>query len=171
MPSQSARATTAREAAFRVAYPNSSPRTVKLIGLDDTSVSAIGRLVRANPRRNALLPPPPCGASPDAAATVGSIKAQLSDFLGRTKALIAEIDPADLIVLVAAAGEEVPLAPVIGEACKARGVPVTALILDRDGVRDSSLATTLARLRPYASMLVVARGEDYIEEMLAALRV
>ena len=166
MLSQSARATTAKEAAFRVAYPNSSPRAVKLIPLDDASVSAIGRLVRANPRRNALLPP-----SPDAAGTVGSIKAQLSDFLGRTKSLIAEIDPADLIVLVATAGEEVPLAPVIGEACKARGVPVTALILDQDGVPDSSLATTLARLRPYASMLVVARGEDYIEEMLAALRV
>lgn len=172
MPSQSARATTAKEAAFRVAYPNSSPRAVKLIALDDASASAIGRLVRANPRRTAFLPPSPsAGASPDTAGTVGSIKAQLNEFLGRTKSLVAEIDPADLIVLVATAGEEVPLAPVIGEACKARGVPVTALILDQDGVPDSSLATTLARLRPYASMLVVARGEDYIEEMLAALRV
>ena len=29
---------------------------------------------------------------------------------------------------------------------------------------------TLASLRPYASMLVIANNDDYIEEMLVALR-
>ncbi|MBV8533970.1 MAG: hypothetical protein JO128_00175 [Alphaproteobacteria bacterium] len=169
MQSQSARATTAKEAAFRVAYPNSSPRAVKLIALDEASVSAIGRLVRASPRRAALLPPIP--STEVTGDPVGSILAQLSDFANRMKALIAEIDPADLVVLVTTAGEEAPLAPVIGEACRARGVPVTALILDTDRVADSSLAGSLAKLRPYASMLVVAHGDDYIDEMLAALRV
>jgi len=172
MLSQSARATTAKEAAFRVEYPNSSPRAVKLVALDEASVPVLVRLMRANPRRAALLPPfPSAEASRDAAGTVGAIKAQLGDFVTRTKGLIAEIDPADLIVLVATAGGDAPLAAVIGEACQARGVPVTALILDTDGVRDDALAASLARLRPYASMLVVARGYDYIEDMLAALRV
>jgi hypothetical protein len=172
MQSQSARAITAKEAAFRVEYPNSSPRAVKLIALDEASVPVVERLVRANPRRGALVAPfPSAETGADAAGTVGSIKVQLTEFVARTKALIAEIDPADLIVLVATAGEEVPLASVIGEAGKARGVPVTALVLDTDGVRDEALAATLTKLRPYASMLVVARGQDYIEEMLAALRV
>jgi hypothetical protein len=164
MQSQSAHATTAKEAGFRVAYPNSAPRQVKLVALDDRSVKLVERLSRASPRRSALLPPLP-------ADTVGAIKASLSDFAGRTRTLIAEIDPADLVVLVATAGEDAPLASVIGEACRARGVPVTALILDLEGMPDNALAASLAKLRPYASMLVVARADDYIEEMLAALRV
>lgn len=170
--SQSARATTAQEARFRVAYPNSAPRQVKLVALDDQSVKLVERLARAAPRRSALLPPLPADeAGGDARGTVGAIKAKLSDFAGRTKALIAEIDPADLVVLVATAGEDAPLAAVIGEACRARGVPVTALILDPDSAADEVLAASLTKLRPYASMLVVARAQDYIEEMLAALRV
>ena len=35
---------------------------------------------------------------------------------------------------------------------------------------DEELSKTLAALRPYASMLVIASGDEYIEEMLAALR-
>lgn len=166
---QSAQATTARESRFRVAYPNSAPRQVKLVALDGPSVPLVERLARAAPRRSALLPPRP-------ADTVGAIKTALSDFAGRTKALIAEIDPADLVVLVATAGEDAPLAAVIGEACRARGVPVTALVLDIEGaspnsVTDDALAASLTKLRPYAAMLVVARAQDYIEDMLAALRV
>ncbi len=172
MLSQCARATTAKEAAYRVDYPNSARRAVKLVALDDTSGPVDERLLRADQRRTALLPPPDdVDTARDASHTVGSLKARLAEFAGRTKALIEEIDPADLIVLVAAAGEDGPLAQVIGEACRARGVPVTALILDTDATPDETLAASLARLRPYASMLVVARGPEYIEDMLAALRV
>lgn len=172
MVSQCARATTAREAAFRVQYPNSARRGVKLVALDDKSIPTVERLVRADPRRTALLPPSlAVQERSDAERTVGSIKAALGDFATQTKALIAEIDPADLIVLVTAAGEEAPLATVIGEACRARGVPITALVLDLDDAADAELATTLSKLRSYAAMLVVAREGDYIEEMLAALRV
>lgn len=172
MISQCACATTAKEAAFRVQYPNSTRRGVKLVALDDKSVPVVERLLSADPRRTVLLPPTmPVDERGDAKRTVGSIKAALGDFAARTKALIAEIDPADLVVLVTAAGEEAPLAAVIGEACRARGVPITALVLDLPGAADAELATTLSKLRSYAAMLVVAREDDYIEEMLAALRV
>jgi hypothetical protein len=46
----------------------------------------------------------------------------------------------------------------------------TALIVDAHGQSDAVLARTLAAVRPYASMLVVADSEDYIEAMLQALR-
>lgn len=173
MVSQCARATTAKEAAFRVDYPNSARRAVKIVALDHRSVPIVERLVRADPRRTALLLPRPDtqAIAGDASQTVGSIKAALSDFASRTKSLIDEIDPTDLIVLVSAAGEDGQLAAVIGDACRARGVPVTALILDSGSTSDQVLAASLAKLRPYASMLVVARGDEYIEDMLAALRV
>ena len=172
MLSQSARAATATEARYRVNYPNSTARAVKLIALDEKAVPVVERLVEANRRRGALVPTAPVPAAQGGAAgTVTSIKAWLSDFAVRIKTMITEIDPADLVVLVATAGEETPLAAVIGDACRARGVPVTALILDSDATTDAALSSSLARLRPYTSMLVVARGHDYVEEMLSALRV
>jgi hypothetical protein len=35
---------------------------------------------------------------------------------------------------------------------------------------DEALSRTLSQLRPWALMLVVASGEEYIEDMLTALR-
>jgi hypothetical protein len=45
-----------------------------------------------------------------------------------------------------------------------------ALIIGSEQKSDEDLSRTLAALRPYASMLVIASGDEYIEEMLAALR-
>ena len=61
-------------------------------------------------------------------------------------------------------------AAVIGEACAARKVMTMALIIGSEQQSDEALSKTLATLRPYASMLVVASSEDYTEEMLSALR-
>jgi hypothetical protein len=71
---------------------------------------------------------------------------------------------------VASAGEKAEAASVIGEACAAKRVQTTALILDRKSASDDALSNTLLHLRPFASMLVVADDDDYIESMLAALR-
>jgi hypothetical protein len=46
----------------------------------------------------------------------------------------------------------------------------TALIIGSETKSDEELSKTLASLRPYASMLVIASNDDYIEEMLVALR-
>jgi len=47
---------------------------------------------------------------------------------------------------------------------------VTALIIDRPPNSQEALLKTLVPLRPHVSMLVVAKGEEYIEAMLTALR-
>jgi hypothetical protein len=51
-----------------------------------------------------------------------------------------------------------------------RKVMTTALIIGSERSTDEELSKTLATLRPHASMLVIANGEEYIEEMLVALR-
>ena len=51
----------------------------------------------------------------------------LSDLAGRTKNLIEEVDSADLVVMVATAGESAQAASVIGEACSVKRVMTTAL--------------------------------------------
>jgi hypothetical protein len=72
--------------------------------------------------------------------------------------------------MVSDTGTSAQAAAVIGEACAARKVMTTALIIGSEERSDEDLSRTLAALRPYASMLVIATGDEYIEEMLAALR-
>jgi hypothetical protein len=99
-----------------------------------------------------------------------SMQAWLSDLAGRTKALVEEVASADLVVMVASAGDVAEAASVIGEACAARKVMTTALIIGSNRVSGEDLSRTLRSVRPYASMLVIASDDEYIEEMLAALR-
>src|SRR5262249_60989022 len=77
---------------------------------------------------------------------------------------------ADLVVMVSSAGTIAQAAAVIGEACAVRKVMTMALIIGSEQRSNEELSKTLATLRPYASMLVIASGDEYIEEMLAALR-
>ena len=72
--------------------------------------------------------------------------------------------------MVSSAGTPAQAAAVIGEACAAHKVMTTALVIGSEHASDEVLSKTLASLRPYASMLVIAAGDAYIDEMLAALR-
>jgi hypothetical protein len=94
----------------------------------------------------------------------------LSDLAGRTKGLIDEIATADHVVMIATAGQSADAAAIIGEACHLRKVMTTALVLGPASVSDDDLSRTLAQLRPHALMVVVASAEEYIEDMLTALR-
>jgi hypothetical protein len=167
MQSESARATSAAEARFRIDYPNSQPRAVKVIALDGASERVVKRIAQAPWRRATFLTSLESAPAGDKA---WSMSAWLADLAGRTKNLIDEIDSADLIVMVAAAGGSPQAASVIGEAAQLKKVMTTALIVDAKAASDEALSRTLGCLRPYASMLVVADGEDYIEAMLSALR-
>ncbi len=151
MLSQSARATTSAEARFRVPYPNSRPRSAKLVALDRASIPFVEHLVAAHPHRSFL--------------SLWS-DAGLDHAIEAARTLIAALDTTDLVVMVSTSGEDSPAASIIAEACKLRRVPVTIFVLDRPDLSD-----TLSHLRPYASMLVRAKGPDYVEDMLTALRV
>ena len=99
-----------------------------------------------------------------------SMQGWLSDLTGHTKDLIDEIDSADLVVMVATAGEDAQAASIIGEACSLKRVMTTALVLGTALISDEALSRSLAQLRPWALMLVIATAEEYIGDMLAALR-
>ena len=165
-PSESARATSAAESRFRIDAPNSQPRAVKVIALDDASERVVKRIAQAPWRRATFF----TSRGEDAPRGASSLQAWLGDVAGRALDLLEEIATADLVVMVAAAGGSPPAASVIGEACALNRVMATALIVDARSQSDAALSRTLGALRPYASMLVVADGEDYIEAMLQALR-
>jgi hypothetical protein len=168
MQTESARMSSAAEARFRIDYPNSQPRVVKVVALDHASERVVKQVARRHWQRadffTSLKLDHPAQSQP------WSMQAWLSDLAGRTKALVEEVASADLVVMVASAGDAAEAACVIGEACAARRVMTTALIIGANRCSDEELSRTLKSVRPYASMLVIANDEEYIEEMLAALR-
>lgn len=169
MLSESARMTTAEEARYRIDYPNSKPRAVKVIALDAPSEQVVKRLAQGQWQQASFFTS--CKFAGDARKSENfSMQAWLSDLAGRTKDLIDEVASADLVVMVASAGTRPDTAAVIAEACSVRKVMTTALIIGSDTRTDDELSRTLASLRPHASMLVIASNDDYIEEMLVALR-
>ena len=165
MTSESARMSSAAEARFRINAPNSQPRTVKVIALDQPSERVVKELANGRWNRASFLT-----ASAFAPRKGESLSGWLSDLAGRTKNLIEEIESADLVVMVATAGESAQAASLIGEACSLKRVMTTGLILGSAESSDEALSKTLAQLRPWAVMLVIASAEEYIEDMLAALR-
>jgi hypothetical protein len=169
MVSESARVTTAAESKFRINAPNSKPRAIKVIALDQRSEEIVKRLAKASWNQASFFTSLHFESPPQGGAD-WSMKAWLNDLAGRTSKLVDEINTADLVVMVASAGTKAETASVIGEACALKRVMTTALILDRGSASDTALSDTLLHLRPYASMLVVADDDDYIEAMLVALR-
>ena len=167
MLSESARAASAAEARFRINEPNSRPRAVKIIALDWPSEGIVKRLAQSSWTNatflTALASAPPRGEP-------FSIQGWLSDLAGHTKDLVGEINNADQVVMIATAGEDAQAASLIGEACSMKRVMTTALVLGATSISDAALSRTLAQLRPWALMLVIASAEEYIADMLAALR-
>jgi hypothetical protein len=169
MPSESARMSSAAEARFRIDAPNSTQRAVKVIALDRPSEDVIKRLAQL-PWNNAGFFTASALAGTAGPGATFSVPDWLSDLAGRTKNLMHEIDAADLVVMVARAGENAPAASVIGEACRLAGVVTTVLIIGSASAPDDALARTLAPLRRDAVMVVLASAEDYVADMLTALR-
>jgi hypothetical protein len=169
MDSESARMSSAAEARFRVDYPNSKPRAVKVVALDAPSERVVKRVAQQAWQRATFFTSIKFEGAPRGGES-WSMQAWLGDLAGRTKALVEEVAGADLVVMVSTAGSSAQAAAVIGEACAARKVMTMALIIGSEQQSDDALSKTLATLRPYASMLVIANGDEYIEEMLSALR-
>jgi hypothetical protein len=169
MLSESARMASPAEARFRIDAPNALGRTVKVIALDPPSERVVQRLAALPWNRATFFTASAFAAAPGGEQPF-SVQGWLSDLAGRTKDLIEEVSSADLVVMIAASGENAQAAGLIGEACAARRVMTTGLIVGSEGGSNAALAKTLAQLRPHAMMLVIANADDYVEDMLAALR-
>ena len=144
MPSESARMNTAAEAQFRVPAASES-RAVAIVAMDAPSERVVARLAERSWNQ--------------------------ATFLNASAPNLPErIAAADLVVMVATPGTEVPAAPVIGAACSARRVVTTALVTDAESASEEALSRTLAQLRPWSLMVVVANADQYIEDVLSALR-
>jgi hypothetical protein len=159
----------ADEARFRIQAPNSKPRAIKVIGLDAESEPVVRRLAE-RPWQNATF----FVTSPSARAPLSEESFAKDDWLrdldGRPHSLMTEIETADLVVMVATAGGHAQVAALVGEACSLKRVMTTSFIVGGVSAEESELSKTLAQVRPWSLMVVLASADDYVGDMLIALR-
>lgn len=167
--SESARVTTAEEARFRIAYPNSRPRTSRVIALDEASFELLRRL-QDHEWNNAHFLRFIATRPMTEPFQMLSMDAELEDLTGRRVGMIEEIGEADVTVMVISAGAPADAAEAIGNACFVRNRLTTGLVLAPEGTDKAGLTLTLKAMRPFAAMLVVSSGAEYIDAMLSALR-
>ena len=168
--SESARATSAEESRFRINYPNSTPRKSRIIALDDASRQSLKSLAAGRPGSAHFLRFIESTGVTTALKMI-TVDAILEDMSGQRVRLSDEISDADVVVMVTSAGYSGDGAEVIGNACFVRNKMTTGLILSSIDASTLELAATLAAMRPFAAMLVISSGEEYVSEMLNALRV
>jgi hypothetical protein len=156
MLTESARMSSAAEARFRVQAPNSLPRTVKVVALDCTAEDVVRRLAAAEWEGATFL------------TAAGAHR--LADLAGQPLSITDEVETADLVVLVAAPGGQANAAAAIGDACSRRRVMTTGFVVGAASASDEALSKTLAQVRPWSLMVVIANSDDYIDDMMVALR-
>jgi hypothetical protein len=161
MLSESARMTSAAEARFRVQAPNSTPRATKVIALDAASEAIVRRLARSAWENATFFTAASRGEYGDGA---------LRDLAGQIRSVAAEVDTADLVILIAGPGGHAQAASPIGRACSLRRVMTTGFIVGTTSPSESALSKTLAQLRPWSLMVVIASSDDYMDDMMTALR-
>lgn len=161
-----AQAATAREAAFRVPYPNAATRSSRIFALDAAAAEAM-YVVTEDPWEDAhFLTLVASGTTP---ADTPPQAVPLSHPDGSPADLSQELDGADLVVLLASARADAGAAEVIARACFERSIMCAGLALAR-GSAPEALERVVSSMRRFARVLVVAQDDDYIPAMLTALR-
>jgi hypothetical protein len=155
MLSESARMSSAAEARFRVQAPNSTPRVTRVVALDAAGERVVRRLAAAGLTHATFLT---------------AVNSALADLAGRTTSVDEEVRTADLVVLVAGPGGQAHGASLVGQACSLRRVMTTGFVVGVTSGSQSALSKTLAQLRPWSLMVVIADSDEYIDDMLTALR-
>ena len=162
-----ARAATAAEARFRVPYPNSRTRASRIFALDAGAAEAMYAITE-DPWNGAhfLTLANPAPVDPE---TTGAADLPLAHPDGTPASLTAEIEGADVVVLLATTGANEGAAEVIAREAWHRHIMCAGLAL-AGGQADRSVDRVVNSMRRFATVLVVARDHDYIPAMLTALR-
>jgi hypothetical protein len=157
-----ARAATAAEARFRVDYPNSTERASRVIAVDADAAGILEPVARRAWR----------GARFLRFEAIREIDAEGRDALlwsfddDESSLLSEELEGADVAVMIATGDAGAEAAAIIGRESFRRRIMTAGLVVRGSLEPDHAVNV----LRPYASVLVVSPDEQYIADVLTALR-
>ncbi len=160
MLTQSERMTTAREAAFRINQPNSQQRKSIILGLDEDSRDIVGDLIGLEWNGARFY---------SVSEKTQDTSVDIEDRDGNAIALSEALDHADVVMMVATHDTDPERVKAVGEACFASGTMTSGFVLDDSGDLNRVQAT-LSAVRPYVISLVVGSDEDFLIEVLRAIR-
>jgi len=161
--SSCARATTAAEMRYRIDRPIRGRRGARIIGLDtgaDAIVDRISHQQWGHARFFTLAGP---------VAVVGdggSESVMLRDADGAVSNLLAELEDADVVIMVATTESDAAAATIIGAAFTVRGIMTAGLVIGERAL----VGATVAAVRPHARVLMVSGDERDVADVLTALR-
>jgi hypothetical protein len=161
--SSCARATTAAEMRYRIDRPIRGRRGARIIGLDtgaDAIVERISHQQWGHARFFTLAGP---------VAVVGdggSESVMLRDADGAVSNLLAELEDADVVIMVATTESDAAAATIIGAGCTVRGIMTAGLVIGERAL----VGATVAAVRPHARVLMVSGDERDVVDVLTALR-
>lgn len=164
--SKSLRMLTAREAAFRVQYPNSKRRAVKVIAVDEASAKLVDQVSRLTWSGAEFFTVSSFSEVAEEAVAPGGAHRPGDGALS----LFGTLAGADSVVVVASVGEDTQAAGLVAAACRQYRITLIVLVVPRQDETAAELETSLRLLRPHAHMLVIAEDRNYVEAMLTALR-
>ena len=147
MLSESARATSGAESRFRVESGATISRRVRVVALDAASDRLVLRLSKGSWGSVTFVP------HADAARRGPD-----------------DIAAADLVVMVVSAGSDAGAAARIGQACSDMRTHTATFVVRPSSATDEALSRTLAQVRPWSLMVVVASDEAYVEDLLRSFR-
>jgi hypothetical protein len=167
MLSSCARAATAAEARFRVAYPNSATRSTRIFALDASAAEVMFRITE-EPWSNAHFLTLGASGVVDAEKTVAA-DLPLSHPDGSQADLNAELAGADVAILLANGGGNAGAAEVIARECFERGIMCAGLAV-AESSKSGRVTQVVNSMRPFTRVLVVAQDPEFVPAMLTALR-
>src|SRR5438093_7449638 len=144
----------AAEARFRVQAPNSTPRAITVVALDAAAQQLVRRLAAGGWNHATFF------------MSAGETLAGLD---GRTTTVADQVRATDLVVLVAGPGGHAGAASIIGQACSLRRVMTTGFLVGAASASPAAVSKTLARLRPWSLMVVIADSYEHLDDKLHAL--
>ena len=140
----------ASEARFRVRVPASVARIVNVVALEPSCDDVLARLSERSWNGVSFFP--------------ASVVAD------RNRELVEIVASGDLVVMVVAAGADASTAALVGRACSDRRAHTAAFVLRDASTSDEALSRTLAQVRPWSLMVVIAGDEGYLEDILRSFR-
>jgi hypothetical protein len=157
------RATSAAEMRYRIDRPIRGRRGARIIGLDH-GADAIVRRIADEPWGHArffsLVGPV------EDVVDRGSDSVALRGTDGAESNLLAELEEADVVIMVATTETDSAAATIIGAACTVRAIMTAGLVIGKR----TQVSATVTAIRPHARVLMVSADEHDVVDLLSALR-
>ena len=126
-------------------------------------VSESARATTAAESRFRIQTPNPTSRAVKVIALDGASDREIATF-------ISGLPSADLVVMVVSAGGDARAAAAIGSICSDRRIMTTSIVIRAASTTDDALSKTLAQVRPWSLMVVVASDDAYVDDILTSFR-